>query len=149
MHNKKGVIFFSYLFLLASAAAVYFLKENTFFHMGYHAAVISVVMLSLYLSMKDIVLVIMFFSAAIWGMGFFEILKMTNQLIAETSIILLIAVSMGWYEIVHRAEKSKQDTIVSYKKEQVEALKTEIAGLNSENSGVSEEIKKHRRKFVS
>ena len=148
MYNKKAVLIIAFIFMAAGSVLMAFMPETKFFHLPFHLMVISVILLSLFLSIKDIIIVVMLAASVVWWLGFLEVIKDISQLLVETIVLLLCASVLGWYEFTYRIEKSKQETIVEYKKEQVEEVNRSIAGLKYENDNILSEIKKHRKKFA-
>jgi hypothetical protein len=110
--------------------------------------VLAVIILSMHMPMKDIFIIIMVSSCVVWGMGFFDIIRQMHQLMAETGVILLSGLALGWYELSYKKEKSGRDTIINYKKSEIEGLISVNAKLNKENHDLTEELKNMRKFFT-
>lgn len=148
MPNKSMITAVSFAVLAAAVLLTALLPEKKFFHVWYQLAVLSVIILSMYMPMKDILIIVMLSSCVVWSMGFFDVLKQMHQLMLETAVILLSCVALGWYEQNYKKEKGSQDTIISYKKGEIDGLAAKIAGLSNENHRLTEELKSMRKYFT-
>ncbi len=148
MHNNKLLLAISILAIIAGTALTAVMPEKKFFHIWYQTLVLAVIMLSIFMSIKDIIIIIMLSSCVVWGMGFFEIVTGLHQLILETAIILASGSALGWYELDYKKEKQKQDAIVEYKKNEISGLTKKVSDLNRENHTVAEELKNVRKIFT-
>ena len=149
MPNKKIMTYAAYAIIAAAILLTAFTPEAGFMHVWYQAAVLAVILLSVYMSMKDVVIIILISSCVVWGMGFFDIIKQMHQLMLETSIILLSGLALGWYEMNYKKEKTGHTTIINYKKSEIDGLAAKIAALNRENHNLTEELKNMRKYFTS
>jgi hypothetical protein len=148
MPNKNLMTYAAYALIAAAVLLTAFTPEARFMHVWYQAAVLAVIMLSVFMSMKDVVIIILVSSCVVWGMGFFDIIRQMHQLMLETSVILLSGLALGWYEMNYKKEKTSQATIINYKKSEIEGLAAKIAVLNRENHGLTEELKNMRKYFT-
>jgi hypothetical protein len=149
MPNKNLMTYTAYAIIAAAVLLTAFTPEAKFMHVWYEAAVLAVIMLSVFMSMKDVVIIILISSCVVWGLGFFDIIRQMHQLMIETSIILLCGMALGWYELNYKKEKTEQATIINYKKSEIEGLASKIAVLNKENHHLTEELKNMRKYFTS
>ena len=149
MYNRKAVLITAFLLLAAGTVLTAVLPESKLLHITFHVAVVSVILLSLYLSVKDIVITVLFVASVIWSLGFFGVLENIGQLIVETAVLLLCAAVLGWYDLSHRLEKEKQETIVEYKQGQLDELNASVNALKRDNEEIHNKIKVYRKKFTS
>ena len=122
MPNKNIMTGAAYIIMAAAIFLTAFMPESRFLHVWYQAAVLSVILLSMYMPMKDVIIIILISSCVVWGMGFFDIIRQMHQLMLETSIILLSGLALGWYELNYKKEKSTSATIINYKKSEIDGL---------------------------
>jgi hypothetical protein len=148
MPNKNILTYAAYAIIAAAILLTAFTPEAKFLHIWYQLAVLAVIMLSVFMSMKDVVIIILISSCVVWAMGFFDIIRQMHQLMLETSIILLSGRALGWYEMSYKKEKTGQDMIINYKKSEIEGLASKIAVLNKENHNMTEELKNMRKFFT-
>lgn len=147
MYNKNLAFAVAFSLMAAGVALTGILKEASFYHVFYHLFLVAVIIFSLFLSMKDIFIILMLFSSAVWALGFFEVVTAVHELLAETAVIILLALALGLYELKFKVEKNKASTILEYKKKEISDLAAKIAVLNSSNNAVTEEIRKFRKEF--
>jgi hypothetical protein len=148
MRNKNLVIGLSFIIIIAAITLTAMLPEQKFFHLGYEIIILAVVLLSMYLPVKDVIIIILVSSCVVWSMGFFEFISQLQQLIVETCVIIAASCAIGWYESNYNLEKKQNDTIVAYKNGEMNELTRKIAGLNKENHEILEETKRIRQIFV-
>lgn len=148
MRNNRLLLAISVLGIVAGIALTAAMPEKKFFHIWYQTLVLAAIMLSIFMSIKDILIIMMLSSCVVWGMGFFEIITGLHQLILETAIILASGSALGWYELDYKKEKQKQDAIVEYKKNEISALSKKVAGLNKECHAINEELRNVRKIFT-
>jgi hypothetical protein len=148
MPNKTILTAVSFIIIAAAVLLTALTPENKFFHLWYQASILAVVILSMYMGMKDIFIIVMIFSCVVWGMGFFDVIKQMHQLMIETSIVLLSGLALGFYELNYKKEKHSRDTIMNYKKGEIEGLASRISGLNKENHNLTEDLKSMRKYFT-
>jgi hypothetical protein len=146
MYDKKLSTIIAFVILSAAVLLSVFLRER-YYHVFYHFFVISIIILSLFLSMKDVFIILMAFSSVVWILGFFGIFAQINQLLVETAVIAGVALLLGWYEMKFKVEKGKANTILDYKKKEIGELQRKIAGIGAENNAALDEIKKFRKEF--
>jgi hypothetical protein len=147
MSDKKLILVFSLLLIAIAIALTAFLPENEFMHAPFQMIVISVILLSIHMQMKDIIIIVMLVSAVIWGLAFYEVIGQTHQLIAENAIIFAVSLVLGLYETGYREEKHKLVVVANYKKKETETLRNEITALNAENHSIMEKIKEYKKYF--
>ena len=147
MYNKKFAFFAAFALMIAGVALTALLKEKSFYHVFYHLFLVAVIIFSLFLSMKDIFIILMLFSSAVWALGFFEIVTSVHELLAETAVIIMLALALGIYELKFKVEKNKSATILEYKKKEINEMTAKIAELNTANNNLTEEIRKYRKEF--
>ena len=147
--NKKSVIIISFILIFLCIVLTFITRENKFFHIWYQVLIIPIILLSVFISIKDIIIIIMVVSGIVWAMGFME--KITNiyQLFFETIIIIISTISLGWYELSFKKEKEQIDIVIDYKKKQIEEIKNRIDNLNKESNLLLEEIKIIRKELTN
>jgi len=147
--NKKSVIIISFILIFLCVFLTFITRENKFFHIWYQALIIPIILLSVFISIKDIIIIIMVISGIVWAMGFME--KITNiyQLFFETIIIIISTISLGWYELSFKKEKEQIEIVIDYKKKQIEEIKNRIDKLNIESNLLLEEIKTIRKELTN
>ncbi len=148
MYNKKLIYIIAIIIMVFSFLVTLFVPEKDFFHIFYHLFLISIIILSLFISMKTIFNIIMIFSAFIWALTFFDILTMTQQLLLETLVIIFSGILLGWYEVKFKYEKNEMELIMSYKRKENNNLQQKINEENSENEALLNEIKEYRKKLI-
>lgn len=148
MPNKNIMTLAGFAVIAAAVLLTAFMPEKSFFHVWYQAAVLAVIMLSMFMSMKDVAIIILFSSCIVWGLGFFDVIKQMHQLMLETSVILISVLALGFFEQNYKKEKSTQDTIIHYKKSEIDGLAAKIAVLNKDNHNLAEELKSMRKYFT-
>lgn len=148
MFNKKLIFLIAIILMIVSFAGTVFFPEKDIHHSFFHLFLISIIMLSLFISMKTIFNIIMIFSAFIWALTFFDILLMVQQLLVETLIIIFSGVLLGWYEVNFKHEKKEVELIISYKRKENDKLQQKINEKNSENESLMNEIKEYRKKLI-
>jgi hypothetical protein len=148
MQNKNLFLGFAFALLAAAVALTAFAPEAVYGHLFLHLFVISIVVLALFMNIKDIIIIIMVSCSIIWAMGLFEVIKDVNHLLIETVIIISVATVLGWNEIKFKSLKQQQAHIVAYKKGQVEELRKMIITVEHENNEIMEKIKTYRKNFT-
>lgn len=146
--NKKTVVIISFIFIIFSVFLTFIIKENKYFHIWYHVLIVPVILLSVFLSIKDIIIIIMVVSGIVWAMGFIEKIIFVQQLFIETIIIIISTISLGWHELIYKKEKEKIEIVVDYKKKQIEEIKNKIDNLNKGSNLLLEEIKKIKKQLI-
>ncbi len=149
MPNKGVLYYLSFAVFTASILLTAIMPESRYFHLWYQASVLAVIMLSMYISIKDVFIVVLLVSCAVWGLGFFDIITGFRQLTLETIVIISAAAALGIYEKESKREIAQQDAVVLYKKGELEAVSAKIAVLNRENQSLTDEIKRLRKLFSS
>jgi cation transport ATPase len=147
MLNKKLVMTAGILLLVLGIVLSGVLPESEFFHVPFQLLVLAVVMLSVHMSIKDILIVVMIAIIVIWGITSFNIIEMKFQLMLETGTLILVLFALGNYETGHKEERQKIHVISNYKKREVDNVRAGIEALNAENHGISEKIKEIRKLF--
>ncbi|HDQ25494.1 MAG TPA: hypothetical protein ENN43_01950 [bacterium] len=149
MPNKKMVLVFSFFIMAAGAALSFFLPEKNHYHIPFHLFIFAAVMLSFVLAAKDVMIIMLLACGVVWGMGFGGILAKTSQLMAETGVIIAVIAMLVLYDADFKTEKNSLDSVISYKKKEMEALEEELKKLSKENHDILEEIKNKKKIFVS
>ncbi|MCX8093804.1 MAG: hypothetical protein N3E50_06505 [Candidatus Goldbacteria bacterium] len=146
--NKKTIVLISFILIIISVFLTFITKENRYYHIWYHILIIPVILLSVFFSIKDIIIIIMVVSGIIWAMGFIERIVNVYQLFFETFIIIISTISLGWYELLFKKEKEQIEIVVDYKKKQIEEIKNRIENLNKESNSILDEIKKIKKELT-
>ncbi len=146
--NKKTVVLISFILIIICVFLTFIMKEDKYFHIWYQFLIIPVILLSVFFSIKDIIIIIMVISGVVWAMGFMG--KITNiyQLFFETIVVIVSTISLGWYEILYKKEQEQIEIVVDYKKKQIDEIKKRIDSLNKESNLLLEEIKKIRKQLT-
>ena len=147
MPNKKLVLSISFALTAAAIVLTVLLPEKKFFHIGYQAIILAAIMLSMYMPIRDVMLIMMLSSCVVWGMGFFEVVGDLHQLILETAVVLAASFALGTYEMGYENEKKQMDAIVAYKKDEIAKMSGKIAQLNRDNQAILDETKNIRKLF--
>jgi uncharacterized protein YoxC len=82
-------------------------------------------------------------------MGFMGKISNIYQLLFETLIIVVSTISLGWNELLYKKEREKIDTVIDYKKKQIEEIKNRIDGLNKESNLLLDEIKDIKKQLTA
>ncbi len=147
MLNKKMVMFSGILLLIAGIVLSGLLPETEFLHAPFQLLVLATVLLSVYMQVKDIIIIVMIAVIVVLVMSTFGIINQTHQILLETGAIILVLFTMGHYETGHKGESQKLTVISNYKQKEVENIQAETAVLNQENHEISEKIKEIRKIF--
>jgi hypothetical protein len=147
MRNKKAVFIVSFIIITLAIALSAILPEKKFFHIGYQAIILAVVLLSIYLPIRDVMIILMISSCVVWSMGFFEVVSDLHPLILETAVVLAASFALGWFELAYEKEKKQMDAVVDYKKKENAELTGKITQLNRDNQAILDETKSVRKIF--
>jgi predicted membrane protein len=145
MLNKKTVMVSGVIILLLGIVLSAVLPEAVFLHAAFQLLVVAVVLLSAYMSVKDILIVVLIAVSVVLGMGFFEIIQQVPQLMFETGTIIMVLLVLEFYENGHKEEHHRVTVISNYKKNEVDNLKVSLEALNAENHVINENIKEIRK----
>jgi hypothetical protein len=146
--NKKNIVIVSFILIIISIFLTFITNENKYFHIWYHALIIPVILLSVFFSIKDIIIIIMVTSGIIWAMGFIEKVTYVHELFFETIILIISTMSLGWHEILYKREKEQIEIVIDYKKKEIEEIKNRIENLNKESNLLLDEIKKIKKQLT-
>ncbi|MBP7792481.1 MAG: hypothetical protein KA120_05400 [Candidatus Goldbacteria bacterium] len=146
--NKNTIIIISFILIIVSVFLTFVTNESKYFHIWYQILIIPVILLSFFLSIKDVIIIIMVVSGVVWTMGFMGKINNIYQLLFETLIIIISAISLGWNELLYKKEREKIDTVIDYKKKQIEEMKNRIDGLNKESNLLLDEIKSIKKQLT-
>ncbi len=146
--NKKTVVIISLILIISSIFLTLLTKENKYFHIWYQILILPVILLSVFFSIKDIIIIIMVVSGVVWAMGFIEKIANVYQLFFETIIIIISTISLGWHELLYKKEKEQIEIVIDYKKKQIEGIRNKIDNLNKESNLLLDEIKKIKKQLT-
>lgn len=146
--NKKTVVIISFILIIISVFLTFVIKENKYFHICYQILIVPVILLSVFFSIKDIIIIIMVVSGIVWAMGFMGKIAYINQLFIETIILIISTISLGWYEFLYKKEKEQIEIVIDYKKKQIEEIKNKMDNLNKESNLLLDEIKKIKKQLT-
>lgn len=148
MFNKKTAATAGIILFIGALALTIVLPEKKYFHLPFHAALIGVLIMSVAFTIKDTLIITLFFASMAWTLCFFGLISGINTLLLETAVLFLCGLALGWYEVKRRIEFEKQQAIIDYKASQVNEVKESMEKLKKENNDISSEIKRLRGKFA-
>lgn len=145
--NKKTVVIISFILIIINIVLTFLIQENKYFHICYQILIIPVILLSIFFPIKDIIIIIMVVSGIVW-VGFRGEMSYVNQLLIETIILIISTISLGCYEFLYKKEKEQLETVIHYKRKQIEEIKNTTDNLTKENNLLLEEIKEIKKRLT-
>ncbi|HDT15103.1 MAG TPA: hypothetical protein ENN55_02725 [Firmicutes bacterium] len=147
MSNHRLIAAGAFLIIIACIALTAVVPEEKHGHLFIHLLIIPVIMLSVFLHLKDVVIITMFSCAGVWALGLLGLLENVYILIPETAVLIFAAFVVGMNRDVFKKERRRTADIINYKKEEKESVLAELGKLGAENAEIVSEIRELRRRF--
>lgn len=148
LQNKNTVYIVSFAIIAAAVALSFVMPEKRFFHIPVFLLLIPVILLSAYLSFKDILLLTVAAFSVLFSLIYFGVIKMAPQLLAETAVLTAVILVLGFREDEYSAKKAENRAVLEFKKKEVLEAKQRLIEAERENHRIIEETKALRKKFL-
>ena len=148
LQNKNAVYAVSFALIAVSVALSFFMPEKKYFHFPVFLLLIPVILLSAYLSFKEILLLVVASFSVLFALMYFGIIKMAPQLIAETAVLTSVVLVLGFREDEYEVKKGENKAVLEFKKKEVMEVKQRLMEAERENQRIIEETKALRKKFL-